>query len=182
MTKGELRRQMRAWLRDGLTPALRAEKSREICEAVAQHPAYQAARTVAIFDAMPSEPHVERLWEIAPRRFMYPRIDGHHLLLIEVADRTMLRAHPAGAKFREPEHDDDRVVPISAIDLILVPGLAFTREGWRLGRGGGYYDRLLPLLRPDAIALGVCFAEQIVERLPVEGHDMRMDGVIADGS
>jgi 5-formyltetrahydrofolate cyclo-ligase len=64
--------------------------------------------------------------------------------------------------------------------VILVPGVAFTRAGQRLGRGGGYYDRLLSALPAKAVRLGVCFELQIVDELPSEPHDMRVDGVVTE--
>jgi 5-formyltetrahydrofolate cyclo-ligase len=66
------------------------------------------------------------------------------------------------------------------IDVVLVPGLAFTSDGRRLGQGGGFYDRYLPRLRPGCITVGLCFAEQIVAQLPTEAHDQRVSRVITD--
>ena len=65
----------------------------------------------------------------------------------------------------------------SAIDLIVVPGVAFDRKGNRLGRGKGYYDRLLPQI-PSAYKAGICFSFQIVEEIPAEPFDICMDEVI----
>jgi 5-formyltetrahydrofolate cyclo-ligase len=63
-------------------------------------------------------------------------------------------------------------------DLILVPGLAFTLAGERLGRGHGFYDKLL-LKFSNVLSIGICFAEQIVDELPVEAHDQKVDLVIS---
>jgi 5-formyltetrahydrofolate cyclo-ligase len=65
-------------------------------------------------------------------------------------------------------------------DLVVVPGLAFTASGDRLGQGGGWYDRFLSGTRTDCLTVGVCFAEQILDELPVEAHDVRMDHVVTD--
>lgn len=175
-SKPELRREMRARLR-ALTG--RDEKSRGICEALARHPAYVAARCVALFDAMPVEPHVELLWQIAPRRFVYPRVHGDHLVLHEVPALEVLHAAP-GARYREPQPGAYPDVAPAEVDLIVVPGLAFTRSGLRLGRGGGYYDRLLAQLSPRCMKIGVCFETQIVPELPIEPHDIRLDAVITE--
>lgn len=64
------------------------------------------------------------------------------------------------------------------LDAVLVPGLAFDLRGARLGRGGGFYDRLLACVRPDCLTIGLAFAEQCVERVPTAEHDRRMDYVI----
>ncbi len=68
-------------------------------------------------------------------------------------------------------------VPHDTIEVVIVPGIAFTTDGVRLGRGGGYYDKFLSTFAPPII-LGVCFDEQIVSALPEESHDVRMTAVI----
>jgi 5-formyltetrahydrofolate cyclo-ligase len=80
---------------------------------------------------------------------------------------------------REPDLRTAMVVDPRAIDLILVPGVAFTHEGFRVGRGGGYYDRFLAEPQLHARRLGVCFARQLVPSVPLEAHDQRVDRVIA---
>lgn len=75
-----------------------------------------------------------------------------------------------------PERDVEPTWP----DVVIVPGLAFTAQGDRLGQGGGWYDRFLADVRSDCTAIGVCFAEQIVDSLPVEAHDVVLDRVVTD--
>ena len=75
----------------------------------------------------------------------------------------------------EPGADAALIHPYK-IDFALIPGLAFDPEGRRLGRGKGYYDRLLPLM--GCLKAGITFDERVVERVPVEEHDMSMDMVI----
>jgi 5-formyltetrahydrofolate cyclo-ligase len=75
-----------------------------------------------------------------------------------------------------PEADVDPSWP----DAVIVPGLAFTTAGDRLGQGGGWYDRFLSEVRADCVTIGVCFAEQLVDALPVEPHDVTMDHVVTD--
>ena len=175
--KAELRRLMRARLRT--LGEARELHSAAICARIAQHPAYLAARVVAIFDPLPSEPAVDLLWQTAPRRFVYPRIAGEGLELVEVRSAAELE-HAAERKFREPRAGGASAIGLHEVDVILVPGVAFTRAGRRLGRGGGYYDRLLAALPAKAVRLGVCFEVQIVEELPSEPHDMRVDAVVTE--
>ncbi len=66
------------------------------------------------------------------------------------------------------------------IDVVLVPGLAFDRRGYRLGYGGGYYDRFLPLLRPGALKVGLAYARLLWEELPAEEHDQAVDWVVTE--
>jgi len=65
-------------------------------------------------------------------------------------------------------------------DVIVVPGVAFTARGERLGQGGGWYDRFLPQRRPDCVVVGVGFAEQVLDTVPVADHDVRLDGIVTD--
>jgi 5-formyltetrahydrofolate cyclo-ligase len=67
------------------------------------------------------------------------------------------------------------------VDLVLVPGLAFTSTGLRLGRGGGIYDRLLSTLNSEkSLTMGICYENQIVDSIPVEKHDRPVDLVISN--
>ena len=66
------------------------------------------------------------------------------------------------------------------IDLILAPGVAFDLRGYRMGYGAGYYDKLLPQIRPDCNVIGLAFDLQIVEELPVESHDQPMDSILTE--
>ena len=80
---------------------------------------------------------------------------------------------------REPMGKARQVEPES-IELVLVPGLAFDREFYRLGYGGGYYDRFLPRLRPGALKIGVAFSFQVVEFLPHDAHDASLDALLTE--
>ncbi len=70
------------------------------------------------------------------------------------------------------------VAPLDIVDLLLVPGVAFDRRGHRLGYGKGYYDRLLPARRPEALLVALAFDCQLVEEVPVSGHDVSIDLLI----
>lgn len=73
-----------------------------------------------------------------------------------------------------------RPLEIAALDYILVPGLAFTREGARLGRGGGYYDRLLSHPQCRARRIGVACDLQIIDDIPLESHDQRVQQIVTE--
>ena len=75
----------------------------------------------------------------------------------------------------EPENP----IKIKEVDVFLVPGLAFTASGKRLGRGGGYYDKLLSKY-PDTLKIGITFNERILQDLPTESHDISMDYVFTN--
>jgi 5-formyltetrahydrofolate cyclo-ligase len=65
-------------------------------------------------------------------------------------------------------------------DVVIVPGLAFTAAGDRLGQGGGWYDRFLATVRSDCVSIGVCFDDQLLDALPVEAHDVAVDHVVTE--
>jgi 5-formyltetrahydrofolate cyclo-ligase len=75
---------------------------------------------------------------------------------------------------------DGQLLPPRAIDLVIVPALAFDTSGNRLGRGGGFYDRYLARLRRATVTIGLAFDVQITEDLPIDGHDIRVDIVVTD--
>ena len=76
-----------------------------------------------------------------------------------------------------PQPTGPAVLP-SGVDVILVPGLGFSHDGRRIGQGGGYYDRLLPLVR--GLKIGVAFSCQMADQIPIEPHDHLVDGVITE--
>ena len=76
--------------------------------------------------------------------------------------------------------EDDPVPSPTSVDVVIVPGTAFTTAGDRLGQGGGWYDRFLHGIRPDCVTIGVCFEPQLVESLPTEPHDARTHLVATD--
>jgi 5-formyltetrahydrofolate cyclo-ligase len=106
-----------------------------------------------------------------------PRIEGSELQLRMVTRGAELV--PGALGVREPRAEDP---PVAAheVDAFLVPGLLFDRSGARLGRGRGYYDRLLGLARREALRVGLCFSEHLIAELPVAPWDERMDYVITD--
>jgi len=179
VTKTDLRREMRARLKT--LGAARAKNSRAIVAAIAVHEAFRQAETVALFAPLDSEPDIDLLWEHSGHRYCYPRVVGTQLEFVAV--RHFEDLAPAGwnPSLREPAASQQIITP-AEIALILVPGLAFTRDGRRLGRGGGYYDRLLALHRPHAVVLGTCFDLQIVPDIPCEAHDERVDDLITEST
>jgi 5-formyltetrahydrofolate cyclo-ligase len=68
----------------------------------------------------------------------------------------------------------------ATLDVVVVPGLAFTLDGHRLGQGGGHFDRFLPRLRPDCLTIGVCYHEQLVADIPMAAHDVHVAVVVTD--
>lgn len=107
------------------------------------------------------------------KNFFLPRVNGLDLEILPY-DRSTLRL---GA-FQIEEPQGDETCDISAIELVIVPGVAYDRNGNRVGRGKGYYDRLL--CRTSASKIGVAYDFQVVDELETEEHDVRVDLVITD--
>ena len=136
-------------------------------------------RTIAVFSALPGEPDLTELTAL-PRpgvRWVYPRVDGEHLTFHIVADPAQ-DLIPGAFGILEPSPGLPEVTP-SEIDAFFCPGLAFDPQGGRLGRGRGFYDRLLAQARPTALKVGVCFPHQLVPDTHSEPHDIAMDLVIS---
>ena len=104
-----------------------------------------------------------------------------------VASKTEIHFHevartpttPGAFGIPEPSQDEPTLEP-EDLDVLLVPGLAFTQSGDRLGQGGGYYDRLMPRLRDDAKRVGLCHGWQVVETLPTHPHDVRVTHIVTE--
>lgn len=176
-SKTEIRRDISAILR--MPPDSRAEKSARICAAIANSSAWQAACTVAIFAPQPREPDVELLWMHGTGKTLaYPRVEEGRLDLYRVD--SVYELLPGAFGVREPAVHAMHAVPPDSLDLILVPGVAFSADGARLGRGGGYYDRLLASLPAHTCKMGVCFDSQVLPEFPVEPHDQHVDFIATE--
>src|SRR5471030_1336996 len=151
--KEKLRIEMRIRLRE-MSPALHAEASLVICQMAANLPAFLKSRCVAIFAPLPSEPDVHPLIEEAwaqGKRVVLPLMIKHgstpELDWHEIASwDDVVVPDPLG--LREPDPIRCPRVPLAELNCVFVPGVAFDHEGFRLGRGGGFYDSFLSLTPP----------------------------------
>jgi 5-formyltetrahydrofolate cyclo-ligase len=80
----------------------------------------------------------------------------------------------------EPQEEQQRPIPPQEVDLAILPGVAFDLRGYRLGYGGGYFDRFLDSLRPDCPKIALAYDFQVVTQLPVEEHDTKVDIIITN--
>lgn len=125
------------------------------------------------------EPDVELLWPHADgKTICYPAIRMGGLDFIGVTGPESLVVGQFGV--REPVFDQARIIPPDTFDLVFVPGAAFTANGDRLGRGGGFYDRLLSSPGFRAFKVGVCFERQVIPEIPMETHDQRVHRVVTE--
>ena len=185
--KDEIRREMRA-RRKALPAAERADASAVICAKLARRgdlgdviDPCEIDSPIAVYLASPDEIDIRAYIEQLLRygcKVVAPRWNGetYELAVLKGLDARHLRRGPMG--IMEPV--DAEIVPAKEVYGWIVPGLAFTRDGRRLGYGGGWYDRLLADAPKDAVKLGVAHSFQIVEDLPTEPHDIRLTAVVDD--
>ncbi len=147
------------------------------CMRAAQCSQFINAETVLVYSAVKGEIDPVLLAEIARgmgKQVAYPRCEGEELGLYIAKD-----GHFVPGVFGIPEPDDTcRRIGVDQVDFAVVPGLAFDRQGGRLGRGKGYYDRLLE--NTAAVKAALSFNEQLTEYVPMEEHDSRMDMIITE--
>ncbi len=180
--KRELRKSIIA-KRDMLPGAVRAAMSLVITNKITGLDRYRMAEVVLAYMNFGSEFETEGF----VRQVLE---DGKALLLPKLRnDRSGLDLHfvtdledglEAGTwGIREPRGGDS-IEDFSLIDFILVPGVAFSRSGARLGYGGGFYDRLLVNKRSDAASIVAAFSLQMVDEIPLEGNDIPVDAIITE--
>ncbi len=148
-------------------------RSVQLWARVAELEAYQRAGNVMAFVAFKGEPDTDPLFArlaVDGKRLLLPRVEASGIVAVD--GRAPLVVSKFGV--HEPAGPE---VDVDEIDLVIVPGLAFTAAGDRLGYGGGHYDRLL--LTVSAASVGVCFEDQLVDELPLAAHDVRVGTVIS---
>lgn len=159
--------------REALTPAQVAASSAQVCAHLAAWPLFQSAQRVLTYMAFRNEIDLAALWAQFPaKQWVIPRTVSRPepRLVLHPYDPAHLVRHPFGMLEPGP---DLPIVQATDLDLVLAPGLAYDRRGYRLGLGGGFYDRLLPGI--SAPKVGVVYVVLIVEAVPAEPHDQRVD-------
>lgn len=149
-------------------------QSEVIVAALEATPAFRAAHTVLLYYSLPDEVDTRPLFQRwhSVKQLLLPVVRGQEL---EIRRYT----HPADlivGAYGICEPTGDAFTDYNAIDLVVVPGIAFDCAGHRLGRGKGYYDRLLP--RIPAHRTGLCFPFQLVDEVPAEAFDVPVDEVV----
>jgi 5-formyltetrahydrofolate cyclo-ligase len=184
MDRVEAKRTLREWMikeRQSVSESKRKSHSRSIARRVTTSPLFREAKTVAVFLGFGSEVQTDAIVEAAWRK--------KKTVLIPMTDyglqKTYFAVFRRGDRLyrtnRGPLELSQSKSPFSkrTIDLILVPGLAFDREGNRLGYGGGVYDRLLEKT-PRAQHVGLYFSNQELKRIPRDKHDQPLNAAITE--
>jgi 5-formyltetrahydrofolate cyclo-ligase len=184
--KQALRQRMKS-LRAAYPAGARAARSARIVERLLGLEAFESARSIATFHPMVALQEVDLSFvDVSARaqgkRVYYPALRKHadgtlhsELRLSASAAELVVR----GSRFAEPPPEAPLAVR-GEVDLVLVPALAVATTGHRLGYGRGFYDSLLPDVRPPALAVVVAFDFQLLAELPVLPHDVACDLVVTD--
>ncbi|MBT31025.1 MAG: 5-formyltetrahydrofolate cyclo-ligase [Thalassobius sp.] len=173
--KEELRKKMLAQ-RAKLSLSEIKEFSENICSALEQLVSKEKPQVVHVFIPFKNEPDIlpfldflleKEIQVIAPKTLRNRQLEHYHYSGFSDLEQGLFKTlHPAkGLKYE------------GNIDIILVPGLAFDKAGFRLGYGGGYYDTFLDAF-PKSIKVGIAYPFQLVENVPVEAHDAKMNMII----
>lgn len=169
-------------IRDGLSPEERREAALAAARAVLASSLLEHAAVVMAYAAVRSEldpgPLVEALWERG-KSVAFPVADPATRGLTPRAVSGFEEMTPGLYGIPAPPASAPEV-PVDAIDAVLVPGVAFDREGYRIGYGGGYYDRFLARLGSGCVRIGYAYARLVLERVPREAHDLAVDWIATE--
>ena len=169
MDKKELRTIIKALKKQHTSDEL-GHQSAIVCHKLEQHPDFIKAKRVMLYNALPDEVQTVDLIERwrKEKTIILPTVVGDDIVPVALESNTGFAV--GDFNILEPQNE-----PYTGdFDLIVVPGVAFDPKGNRMGRGKGYYDRLLPWLT-NAYKAGICFSYQIVDEVPVEPTDIAMD-------
>ena len=173
MNKAELRHMIRQ-RKAACSTEERAALSSAIVARLQTMPQWQQAQTVLLYHSLPDEVCTHDLIRNAideGKRVLLPVVVGDDLELRCFDGQEMKEG-----SFHIQEPTGEAFTDYTSIDLAVIPGMAFTSDGRRLGRGRGYYDRLLPRLT-TTYKVGLCWPFQLVREIPCEPHDIAMDAV-----
>ena len=177
--KSELRKKVRAAKRE-VPLENKIQLSKPIMEGVEALEEFRNAQTVLMYWSMDDEVYthdfVNRWYR--EKCVLLPCVEGDDLLLRQYGGMESMRPGP---QFGILEPTGPVFTDLDAVEMIVVPGVAFDRHNNRMGRGRGFYDRLLKST-PHAVKVGVAFSFQIFDEIPVEPFDVPMDKVISGSS
>lgn len=171
--KSEIRKQIRLLKKQYNAEELK-EMSRNAIQRIEAHPSFLSAKTVLLYSSLADEVDTKPLISkyAAKKTILLPTVVGDDLELHVYHAESETKKGVFGIE----ESKGPLFTNYAAIDLAVIPGMAFDKNGNRLGRGKGYYDRLLPKLNGKKI--GVCFSFQFLDSIPSEKHDIPMDEII----
>lgn len=181
LLKKELRKKIQN-KRNNLPIWDRKKRSRIIAEKFVSTAYYINSNNILIYYPFRSEIDVTIIIRQAlknKKNIILPRVHDRKLKLFYI-DNLKKQLEIGAYGIMEPTTGLCRAAKISSIDLVIVPGLVFDKNLNRLGYGGGFYDRLLPLIPAGVKKIALCFDIQVVDSIPVSEHDIKVDLLITD--
>ncbi|HDP74867.1 MAG TPA: 5-formyltetrahydrofolate cyclo-ligase [Bacteroidales bacterium] len=181
MNTNELKRQLRKAIKAQklkLNPELARQKADYILSEIESIDSFRQAKTVLAFWSLPDEIDTHKFvtkWA-SHKRIVLPVVNGDEL---ELRLFTGLEQMEKTNSFGIMEPKTGLLIKPEEIDFAIIPGVAFDLKGNRLGRGKGYYDRTMPLLK-NAVKLGIAYEFQLIGSVPVSEHDVPVDLVISN--
>lgn len=147
--------------------------STSLLDKLVEHPLFRQAQTVLLYYSLSDEVQTHEFVERISRdkRVILPVVTGDELELRAYTGTSDLRKGSFGIN----EPTGESVTDFTSIEVAIIPGVGFDKQGNRLGRGKGYYDRLIPKLQ--SYNIGICFSFQVIPEVPVEPFDRPMDEV-----
>jgi 5-formyltetrahydrofolate cyclo-ligase len=178
--KTSLREKLKT-IRGQVDPGQAEASGQGVWNMLQSRPEFKKAKVIGAFASMPGEINTYSILEGVMnqgKKLCLPRVttDKSHFEYYPLEDLKNLSAGTYGILEPSGHH----LTPWEDLDLILVPGLAFDREGNRLGFGRGYYDRALPLLRKNCMTIGLAYSFQIVEKVPVSPGDVPVKALLSE--
>lgn len=181
VSKATVRRQLRQLLND-MSDGDRRIKSATACTLVSQTAEFNAARVIMLYLSTPTEPDTAplalRAWQDG-KTVVVPKVswDQRRMLPVEITS-LQTNIEVIGPGVREPT--SGAPIPVDLVDLVIVPGLGFSVDGHRIGRGMGFYDRFLAQREFLGVSCGLAFEEQVLDSLPLQAHDMPLAMLVSD--
>ena len=144
-----------------------------LLEQIEKHPRFISATTVLLYHSLPDEVQTHAFVEKwhKQKKILLPVVVGDILELRHYTGKSCLQE----GSFHIEEPSGENYTNYQEIELAIIPGISFDKKGNRLGRGKGYYDKLLPLLA--SYNIGICYQFQALEKIPTENFDQTMDEV-----
>lgn len=186
MTTGKIKKTIRQEVlqrRDAISKNVKKEKDIVIMQRISQLPEFINAKTIFFYTSFRSEVDTIDMIKVSlntGKLIVLPKVDkeNNRLKLYEI--KNMNEVARGYMWILEPFVSEDRLRDLDDIDLIIIPGAAFDIYGNRLGYGAGFYDMLLSKMEKKIPIVAPAYEEQIVEKIPAEPHDIKVDKIVTD--
>lgn len=169
--------------RDSISQQLKSEKDISILQHIIMLPEFSSAKTILFYASFRSEVDTMDMIKLSlhlGKAAVLPRVCKEEDILKLYEIKTLDELARGYMWILEPSVDEDRLRNLSDIDLVIIPGAAYDTRGNRLGYGAAYYDKLLVTMEKKIPIVAPAYEEQVVEKIPAEPHDIKVDKIVTD--